>query len=270
MKQNYMSYSIILGAGAGLAFALFLWGFEFFSLISAHVAYAWLPGVIGMIACVLLCTLAAFLTRILKNALLGVVFWVLAAVGIAQLLVAIPIKITPWMMGILEPGLLTHLSSNSFNESFRFLAGTATILLAVFFGILGLLQNTLVDSAVPAVRPVGRMTPFLVMITVMIIASTMSGEIIKEKFREPLLVTNNLIQFGINHQGEVVPFQEALNVHLSTLDTVKDLINRPYRLFLGTYESSFGQVNVLVDFDGEWVDCTLINAQPVFCKKAGQ
>ncbi len=270
MKRNYLAYSIILGAGTGQAFALFLWGYEMFLLIRAHVAYAWLPGVVGIISCVVICTLAAILTRILKNALLGVVFWVLAAAGIAQLLIAIPIKITPWLIGIFEPGLLAHLPTYVVSESFRFWAGTATIWLAIFFGILGLLQNTLVEGAVPAVRPVGRMTPFLIMIPVMIIASTMTGNIINEQLREPLIAANELIQFGIDHQGETLPIQVARNAHLSALDSVKDLINRPYRIFLGTYDKSFGQVNVLVDFDGEWVDCTMIYSQPVFCKMAGQ
>ena len=76
----------------------------------------------------------------------------------------------------------------------------------------------------------------------------MSGDFVNKQLREPLIVTGNLIQFRINHQDETVSLQESLN----------------------TYDRNYGQVKALADFDGEWVECTLIYAQPVFCKMTDQ
>ena len=104
----------------------------------------------------------------------------------------------------------------------------------------------------------------------MLIASTMTGNVINEQLREPLIAANEVIQFAVDHQNETVSLQAARAVHLSALNHVMDLIDKPYRLFLGSYDKNFGQVDVYVDFDGQWVDCLLIYAQPVSCDLAGQ
>src|SRR5512137_1885458 len=79
INQRTFRYSLWLGAISGLAFSLALWGYEAFLFFRAHVAYPWLPMLTGTILCVLICTLAALLTWLVNRALLGLVFWVLAA-----------------------------------------------------------------------------------------------------------------------------------------------------------------------------------------------
>ena len=267
MKLTHLKYALLLGAVTGAVFAFSLWGYELILLVRAHVAYAWLPGLIGLLLCAIICTAAALLTHLTHKALLGIVFWVLAAIGVAQLLIYIPFRLAPGVMRVFEPGLKSHLPAYTLFDNFRFWAGTASVWLAIFFGILGLLQNTLVEGAVPAMRPVGRMAPFLIMVPVMIIASVMAGNMINEQLRDPLISENELIQFAIDHQNETVSPEVARNIHLSSLDQVSDLLNRRYRLFMGTYDRNFGQVNVLVDFSGKWADCTVIYSQPVDCER---
>jgi hypothetical protein len=55
-------------------------------------------------------------------------------------------------------------------------------------------------------------------------------------------------------------------MHLSAVNTISDQINKPRRLFLGQYDEYYSQVNVLIDFGGEWVNCITASAQPVFCE----
>jgi hypothetical protein len=265
---NYKSfrYSLLLAAIAGLIFSLALWGYEAILFIQAHLAYPWLPMLVGTILCVLVCTLAAFLTWLLNRALLGAIFWILASRLIAELAIRLPLEIVPGLMKFFEPGLQSRLPVYPITDTFRTWAGFGTVWLAIFLGILGLLQLTLVESSVPATTSAGRLMAYFIFIPVMLLASVMSSNMINEQLRAPLIATDRLIQFAIDHQNTSVDPVIARQMHLSSVDTIKNSINRPRRLFMGQYDEFFSQVNVLIDFKGEWVECSTISAQPVFCK----
>jgi len=72
--------------------------------------------------------------------------------------------------------------------------------------------------------------------------------------RAPLLNTDNVIQFAINHQNGTVDPAIAREMHMAIVNTIPDLLNRPRRLFLGKYDEYFQQVEVLIDFSGTWVE----------------
>jgi hypothetical protein len=259
-------YTLRLGAISGLAFSLALWAYEAILLAQAHIAYPWIPVLIGTVLCVLVCTLAAMLTLLLNRALLGILFWVLAARSIAELALYLPLKIAPSLMIFLEPGLRSWLPVYPINATLQTWAGFGTIWLAIFMGILGLLQLTLVDQGVPATTAAGRLTPYFIFIPVMVIASLMSSNMINEQLRAPLLATDDAIQFAVEHQNISVDPLLARQMHLTTVNDLSDLLGRPRRLFLGKYDGFFSQVDVLIDFNGKWADCTTAYSQPVNCK----
>jgi len=256
----------MLGGITGFAFATALWAYETILLIQAHVAYPWISYLVGTLSFVIVCMLAALLTCLFNRALLGIVFWLLAARLLVELVIYIPLKIAPRLMVFFEPTLQSILPAYPINATLRSWGGLGTLGLGIFLGILGLLQITLVDQAIPSTSAAGHLMPYFVFIPVIFLASVMVSDLINQPLRAPMLATNDLIQFAINHQSISVDPAIARQMHLSTIDPISDLINRPHRLFLGQYDDSFFQVDVLIDFGGAWVDCTTINLQPVFCK----
>ena len=267
-NKRTFRYSLLLGAIAGLTFSLALWAYEAILFFQAHVAYPWLPALTGTLLCVLICTSAALLTWLVNRALLGLVFWVLAARLIAELAIALPLKIVPHLMMLFEPGLRSRLPAYPITDTLQTWAGFGTVWLAIFFAILGLLQLTLVETAVPATTSAGHLTPYFVFVPVMILASVMSSNMINEQLRAPLIATNSSIQFAIEHQNVEVDPILARSMHLSTINTISNLFDRPRRIFLGKYDEFYTQVDVLIDFGGEWIDCNTVSAQPVFCQPA--
>jgi len=261
-----LRYSLWLGAITGFVLSSALWAYETFLLIQAHVAYPWIPYLVGTILFMIICTSAALLTCLVNRALLGIVFWILAGRLMVVLLITIPLKITPGVMYIFEPGLQSRLPAYAINSTFRSWEGFGTIGLAIFLGILGLLQLTIVDQSVPATSPAGRLIAYFVFVPIVLLASVMLSDMINQQLRAPLLATNQLIQFAIDHQNTKVDPIIARQEHLSTIDPIASLIDRPRRLFLGKYDESFSQVDVLIDFSGKWVDCTTVYLQPVFCQ----
>jgi hypothetical protein len=266
INSRTLRYTLLLGAITGFAFSSALWAYETVLFIQAHVAYPWIPFLAGTILCVIVCTLAALLTCLVNRALMGIIFWVLAARLMAELVIYIPLKIAPRLMIFFEPGLQSRLPGYPINASIRTWGEIGTVGLAIFLGILGLIQLTLVDQAVPATSSAGRLMPYFVFVLVIFLASGMLSDMINQQLRAPLVATNYLIQFAIDHQNTSVDPVIARQMHLSTVDPISDLINRPRRLFLGQYDETFLQVDVLIDFGGEWVDCTTVSNQLVFCK----
>lgn len=264
---NYLRYSLLLGAISGFVLSTAIWAYETFLLAQAHAAYAWIPYLVGTILFMGVCAVAAVLTCLLNRALLGIVFWILAGRLMAVLVITIPLKIATGLMFIIEPGLQSRLPAYAINSTFRTWEGFATIVLAIFMGILGLLQLTMVDQSVPAISPAGRLIAYFVFIPIILLASVMVSNMINQQMGAPLLATNQLIQFAIDHQNTKVDPIIARQMQLSTLDPIASLIDRPRRLFLGKYDETFSQVEVLIDFGGEWVDCTTVSLQPVYCQK---
>ena len=265
IRKRTFRYTLFLGIGGGLAYSLALWAYEAFLLVQAHAAYPWIPALVGSLACVLLCTAAALLTWLVRRALLGIVFWVVAARLVSELAILLPLKIAPALMIFFEPALRSKLPAYPINSAFQTWIGINTVWLAIFFAILGLLQITLVETAVPATTAAGRLTPYFIFVPVMILASVMSSNMINEQLRAPLIQTNNVLQFAIDHQNGNVDPVIAREMHMGIVGTIPTLINRPRRLFLGTYDDYYHAVDVLVDFNGVWVDCSIIYNQPVNC-----
>jgi hypothetical protein len=221
---------------------------------------------VGTILCIFACTLAALLTYLVNKALLGAVFWVLAARLIAELATRLPLKIVPALMIFLEPELQSRLPAHLITDTLRTWAGIGTVWLSIFFAILGLLQLTLVESSIPSTTAAGRIMAYFIFIPVMVLASVMSSNMINEQLRAPLIATDKLVQFAIDNQNKSVDPVVARQMHLSAVNTISDQINKPRRLFLGQYDEYYSQVNVLIDFGGEWVNCITASAQPVFCE----
>jgi len=137
--------------------------------------------------------------------------------------------------------------------------------LAIFFAIAGLLQLTLVEMAAHATAPAGRVAPYLVCITIILLGSGLSN-LVNEQLRAPLVATNTLIQFAQDNQGRNVDPEVARKMHLGSVRAISSLINLPRRLFLGRFDAGYGQVEVLIDFAGTWARCNTIYGQPTFCQ----
>jgi len=266
LKKKVRLHTLWLGVGTGLTFSLALWAYEAILFVGRHVAYPWLTLLAGTVLVVAVTSLAALLTHLVNKAVLGIAFWALAAVAVAQLSILVPIKTVPSLMKLLEPGLRSALPDYPITSSFRTWVGVDTAWLALFFAILGLLQLTLVEQATSAATNVGRWVPYFIFIPVMLLASVWSNNQINSQLRAPLLVTDDLIQFAVDNRDIEVDPLLARQMHLSSVKLIADLLNRPRRLFLGSYDESYWQVEVLIDFDGEWANCTVIHEQPVFCE----
>jgi len=259
------AYTLLFGVVSGLTFSLYSWSYEAIVDSRAHVAYVWIPLVVGTATCVLLTTLAAGLTYWANKALLGIVIWLIGAILVTGLTIALPLWIEPRLMVLFEPELRAWLPAHPYNDTIKTWILVGSFSLGVFFAFPGLLQLLLVEQAAHAATPASRLMPYFFCITLMLLASVMAGNIANDQLRTPFVVTDDLIQFAHDNQSRNVDPTAARNMHLSSVNTISALLNRPRRLFLGRLDPAYGQVEVLIDFAGTWASCTTVYGEPVFC-----
>jgi len=56
-------------------------------------------------------------------------------------------------------------------------------------------------------------------------------------------------------------------MRISALNPVKELVTDQRKLILSNFDQYIGQVDVLVDFNGNWVKCTTIYSQITNCTR---
>jgi hypothetical protein len=264
MRAKLMQ-GVFYGCAGGAGFAVLAWGLDGFILFQAQGLFPWLKLVTGLAACMLIGGAAGWLTARFERGALAVLFWLAAALGFAWLIVVLPLQIAPELSMWLEPELKGLVQYSAYeNISLRY--GLAFIWVAIFCAITGLLQLPTSESAVFSTSLAGRAGPALLCIVIMGINGWIVDGLNNEPLRSALVSVNETIQFAVDHQGQDVEHKTALRMHLTAVRRLDDLIGRPRKLIVGTYDQYLEQVHILVRFGDTWVDCLSFYNQPSNCQ----
>ena len=259
------AYGFSYGAVAGLAFSAVLWGGDAWLLYRANALFPWLKLVLGLVSCALVGCAAGLLVMRFDRSLAAILIWLSAAILFAWLVTALPLQIAPRIATWLEPDL-NGLMSYADYEGFLTRFGLAYVWVAIFSAITGILQLPLSDSGIFSTSMLGKAAPALVCVVIMTINGMIVDSLNNEPLRSALISVNETIQFAVDHQNETIDTKASLRMHLGSLRTVNEYINRPRKLIVGGFDQYLGEVDVLVRFGDIWVNCVSIYNQPSNCK----
>jgi hypothetical protein len=258
---------MLYGLTAGLAFALFAWGLDAVLLTSAHGALPWTKFLPGLILCPLAGSLIGWLTIRFENHLLAVGLWTLLALLFSRLIVWLPLKVSPYIIHLLDRDLGTYLKYpvyDSLNQNVWF--GFAAILIVAL--ICGLLEVNMIEGSLFSSGSYAFILPLLMCFFGFALIGKTSDSLLNEPIREPVVAVDRLLQFALDNIDQDVDGMLARSMHLGATTTIKDYLPLERRLIMSNYDESFGQIDVLVDFSGIWVKCTAIYNQVTYCKPA--
>ncbi len=258
-------YGLFYGIVMGLAFATATWGLDAYLLSQADAFQPWLKLIVGGLICALVGGLAGWLVMRLENAFFSLVIWLAAASVFAWMTVALPLQIIPRLLGLLDPALSSMLSY-VYHEDLAARFGVAYVWVGIFVSIGGLLELPMGEPAAFSTSIMGKIAPALVCIALMYISGLIVDGLNNEPLRSALIAMDTTIQFAAAHQGQVIDPVVSREMHLTSLNTVQDLVARPRQLVVGEFDSSLEQVHVLIRFGAKWVDCLVISRQPTNCE----
>jgi hypothetical protein len=265
IKVQKQKYGLVYGMVAGLAFAVSLWGYDGYVLSRVHAYFPWVKFMAGSLLTMAVGGLAGWLVSRFERTLLGILFWFAAAGALAWLTALVPIVITPALMGVLEPKLRSLLNYTIYdNLSTMVGVAFAWIVIAVF--IIATIQLPLIEQAVFSTSVVGKIAPSLVCAILMLISGAITDSLNNQPLREPIANLDKTIQFSLNTRGKDVDPKAAREVHLASLRDVQNVVVESRRLIVSRYDQYLENVYVVVNFNGNWVECSTAFSHPLMCK----
>ncbi len=259
---------LLYGAAAGLAFSIFAWGIDAIVLAGAHGAYPWVRFIPGFIISLLAGSIAGWVTVRIQNHLVSITIWVLFALLLSKLFIWLPITATPSIISMFNESLGSYLQYPAYLKELGQLRwfGFATIAIVAF--VNALIENILIDQALFGTGKIALIVPLVVCALSFSLAGNAIDGLYNRHIREPIVIVNDLIEFAAENLDKEVPKDVSRKMHLSALNTIKEYLTRDRKLILGNFDQTFGQIDILVIFEGHWVKCTTIYGQVTMCKDA--
>ena len=260
-------YGILFGLFLGFGFSLFTWGIDSFILSTHNGLLPWLKFILGAAICMIIGGITGWLSARMNRPLYSVLLWLVAGSSFAWLTVNLPLLILPKVISFLEPqtfGLLDYPYYDDFGR--RVLV--AYTWLGIFITLAALLQIPLSDSAVFSTSIFGKVIPILVSMILMAIAGVIvDNGLVNASLRDPVVAIDNTIQFIIDNRGREVDLSEARRMHTGAFRSIEDSVTQKRELIVSGYDGQLGEINILVKFERDWVDCQVFYNQPISCEK---
>ena len=259
-------YGIWFGLFLGPGFSIFTWGIDSYVLSIHHGLQPWLKFILGAVICMVVGGIAGWLSARANKSLYSVLIWLVGSSVFAWLTVNLPLMILPKVLSIVEPqtsGLLHYTYYDDFGR--RVLV--AYLWLGIFITMAGLLQIPLSDSAVFSTSFFGKLGPIFVSMVLMAIAgSIMDNGLINQPLRDSIVAIDNTIQFITDNRGKEVDKEQARRMHTGAFRAIDDSVTMERKSIVSGYDALLGEINILVKFERDWVECQVFYNQPISCK----
>ncbi len=265
IAREKIAFGAAYGAAAGIIFAIALWAWDAAQLNQAHAFFPWIKLLLGMLLCGLTGALAGWLVARKDNSLFSFVTWLAAAALMAWITVGLPLQIFPIVAKWLNPELGQFLNY-TIGAGFVTRFWLALLWIGIFLSLTGMLQMTLVESAIFSPTGFSKAVPFLVCAVLMGIAGFVIDDLVNVPLRKAILSVETPIQFVLDHRGQHVEPALSRKYHAGSLHGVVDAVSASHNLIVSGYDEGFWQIHVLVQFDTAWADCISVNSQSAYCK----
>lgn len=262
------TYGIWFGASLGLLFSIFAWGIDAFMLGGMNSFYPWVKFAGGALPCMLAGGFTGWLSARLGKPAIAFLLWAVTAFFFSWLTVALPLRITPILLGMVDPdiqGLLHYTLYDNFTTRIN----AAYIWIGIFVALSGLLQLPLSETAVFSTSTMGKTSPMLVCLVLMGICGMLIDGLNNELLRSPIKAMNETLQYAVDHEGQEVDPLDSRRMRLASLRKVEDLVTPEYKMIVSGYDELIVEVNVLIRFKNAWVECDVLYNQPVTCERVG-
>ena len=259
-------YGIWFGAVLGLGFAFFSWGVDAYLLSGMNSFYPWVKFAGGAVPCMVAGGATGWLAAKIEKPAVAAILWAVTASLFAWLIVALPLRIAPLLLGNFDAdlrGLLHYTDYGSFSGRVY----VAYIWIIIFVSLAGLLQIPLSDPAVFSTSALGKIAPMLVCMVLMGICGTIMDGMNNELLRSPIHSLDQTLQFWVDHQGREMDPLEARRMHVGALRVVEDVVTPERKMIVSGHDEYLEEVQVLVRFEQAWVECDVLFNQLISCKQ---
>jgi hypothetical protein len=84
--------------------------------------------------------------------------------------------------------------------------------------------------------------------------------------RDPILALDNTIQFIVDTRGQEVDKATSRERHLASFRYIVDDIQETRQMVISRYDRLLENVYILINFNGQWVECPTFFSIPLTCQ----
>ena len=264
-SRKRTNLGLLYGLIAGLFFTLAAWGMDAAILVRHNSSLPFLKILPAFLICVPVTVLAGYLTAKFDNGLFGLVLWIGLSIMFTYLVINIPTNFLVSLTSKFNPEYIPVINFEEVsNLGHYWFFGIFTIGFSCI--LCGILENILIDQSLASSSTTGAILPFIICMVIMIAAGSSGDLLMTNKFREPIVIVDTLLENGAIYYDQEVDALKARKLHLSIVRPLDDLVLEPYSLTLVSVDHYLGVMKVLVDFDGKYALCHIVYSQPTFCE----
>jgi len=256
IKAAKKKIAIWAGLIAGLAFSITLWGSDAVSLMSANAAHPWAKLIMGVLPVTGLCVLAAWLSQRIGRWIVSVLIMAACVALIGLFAGHLPFEGLMLYYKVFDPQLAAKVQY-PYNATIATRVGAGLMVSALFGGLSGVFFGRMLDNAASAEKKAAAILPILFWSVFFISSGWLMNSFVQTPLQSPVSAINQLVEYGITNETAPYSQADAQAMNLAALDPATGLIHLPRRLALSGYDATLSLFSVVVDFDGQWVDCTV-------------
>ncbi len=273
-QRKLIRLGILNGLLTGAALALGAWGLEVYRLADLPVAHPYGGILLSSGLLLLICTFLGWLTVRWRKAWFTILVWVGTAVFTTALIESTPTTLQTFSIWLTDTrfwGLPIYPAPVDASLAAYLLGGIflmlAMLLLSVFqeFRLLSIGREFLGGQ-----RPsFSAWLRFIFPLILVAGVGTITSSMFQNPYGASLKIVNQTIQVARTYEGDLFALGLEEGISYAAINAVRDRLDGPYTLSIGTIDLESDTVIVLAYFDsGAWIKCRLINGQLSFCEDA--
>jgi hypothetical protein len=255
---------VLIGFIASLVYVLFAWGLDAFQLFTTHYTLPWVKLVIGAIPAIVIITSATWLGTKLNHVVIKTLIWMFAATTLSLIISYNTFQGTETVYKYFLPEIADRLSY-LVTEGIE----SRLFIVIIMTNILFILGGLLIDSASQAVIVSSGLFGWIFAVIFCLAFFAGAGFTADSNFntelRENVAAIDDQIELVSQLDLEnLTEREQRMVMRFTRLDV--DL-NSSRKLIIATFDESFSQTQVLINFGGTWTQCLSLNGRVGSCKR---
>jgi hypothetical protein len=262
--ENQQKVYVILGAIAGFVYAFAAWGIDAIQLSAANASLPWLKFAIAVLPVTAIFTLVGWISTRVTHLVIRLLLWMALATGLGYLISLFSFQYNAAILRGIHPqvsSIINYITPAGISSR-RFVIIIMTNVLLI---VGGLMFENASQAYYSSSGIVGQFAPILLCLAIFAGAGYVADSNYNTELRSQLVnVDDQLEEIGNLDMNKLSEREERIIRRFTKLNV--DL-QGPRKLVIGNFDDSFSQVEMLIDFDGTWVDCLTINGFVGNCER---
>jgi len=264
LVQLRKSFNLLIGALGGLAYAIFAWGVDACILQQHNGSMPWLKLAFCFPVVLLIFLIASSISTRNNNLIIRALIWMAAATILSFLISFLSFQGMEFAWKSIYPDHAGQISYTLL-ETIRGRLFVIIVMSNILFFIGGMLVESASEAMIKSSGLIGWVLPILFCLAFFGGAGYVADANFNFQLRDQIIAVNEQIsEAAIMNSSQMTERQERLIRRFTKLNVKLD---GQHHLFVGSFDESFTQSVILIDFDGIWASCTSINGVVGNCER---